>query len=78
MEKDVFPDPAVGILFNENFINAKVNVDSVAGKNLEAAYNMNSTPTLLFIDVDGKLIKKITGFQRKESLILLAKEVLKK
>lgn len=77
MEKTVFPEPTVGSIFNQYFITAKVNIDSEIGKRLVSEYNIIHTPTLLFFDSNGKLMKGVEGFQDKEDLILLANNLFK-
>lgn len=71
MKKDVLPDKEVGNVFNQKFVNAQVDIESVEGKELVKKYNINATPTLLFLNADGDVIKRASGFRSKEELIAL-------
>lgn len=71
----VFPQKEVGDLFNNKFINAQVDIESEVGKQLVKEYGIEGTPTLLFLAPDGKVISKTSGFQSKEQLIALAKDL---
>jgi thioredoxin-related protein len=59
LAKNVFTDKEIGTLFNENFINLKIDadIDNFIGRE----YQASSLPTLLFIDGTGELKKKIVG-----------------
>jgi len=73
MEKEIFPQAAVGEFFNENFINVAVQLDVTKKDNeevkrwyqdakyLEKTYNIKSFPTYLFFSPDGELVHKIEG-----------------
>lgn len=74
LAKNVFTDKEVGILFNSNFINIKINADH--DDFIGTTYHANSLPTLLFIDKDGNLKKKIVGAVDKETLLLGVNYVL--
>lgn len=68
-----FKDPAVGKLFNEKFINLKIDCEKDPdGYDVSAMYKVRAYPTLLVIDETGKLIKQVVGFQSAEKLIALA------
>lgn len=69
----VFPQKEVGDHFNNKFINAQVDIETEEGKQIAKEYEINSTPTLLFLTPDGKVISKTSGFQNKEELLALTK-----
>ena len=69
----VFPQKETGDLFNNKFINAQVDIETEEGKQIAKEYEINSTPTLLFLAPDGKVIRKTSGFQSKEELLALVK-----
>ena len=71
-----FKDAEVGELFNEKFINLKIDCEKDAdGPELARMYKVRAYPTLLVIDGDGKLVKQVVGFQAADRLISLAKSV---
>ena len=74
MAATTFKNAEVGALFNEKFINLKIDVEQDAdGPELAKAYKVRAYPTLLIIDGDGKLIKTVLGFQTEDRLIAFAK-----
>lgn len=76
MSKDVFPQKQVGDFFNEHFVSIKMDMEQGEGVGLRETYDVNSFPTLLFIDADGKEIHKLIGGMYAEDLIKGAKNVL--
>lgn len=74
LAKNVFTEAEVGSLFNSNFINLKINADQ--DDFIGQEYNANSLPTLLFIDSEGNLKKKVVGAVDKQTLINAANYVL--
>ncbi|MEM9548553.1 MAG: thioredoxin family protein [Bacteroidota bacterium] len=61
MTNDVFTDERVGAYFNDKFINVKVDMERGEGIDLASNYDVNSYPTLLFINGDGELIHTSVG-----------------
>jgi thioredoxin-related protein len=71
-----FKNAEVGALFNEKFINLKIDVEQDAdGPELAKMYKVRAYPTLLIIDGEGKLIKQVVGFQTEDRLLALASSV---
>lgn len=71
-----FMNEEVGELFNEKFINLKIDCEKdVDGPEIARLYKVRVYPTLLIIDSQGKLIKEVHGFQPEDKLIALAKSV---
>lgn len=70
MAATTFQDSEVGKLFNNKFINLKIDAENDAdGPTISKAYTISGYPTLLFINGDGKLVKKLVGKQSKEKLL---------
>lgn len=68
-----FVDEEVGQLFNEKFINLKIDMEKDAdGPETARLYKVMAYPTLLVIDADGKLIKQKIGFMTADQLISFA------
>jgi thioredoxin 1 len=75
MQKDVFTRPDVAAYFNRQFINVKVDVEQGEGPELAQRYQAEYLPTLLFIDGNGRVVKKIIGKQSADKLLAEAKTV---
>ena len=72
-----FKDEEVGKVFNDNFINLKIEMEkNPDGQQVARRYNVRAYPTLLIIDANGNLVKQAIGFQTKDRLIALAESVL--
>ncbi len=60
MAKKVFTETKVGEFYNNSFINIKLDGEKEGAK-LYEKYKVQSYPTYLFVDGDGKLVYKIEG-----------------
>lgn len=70
MAKTTFTDTEVGKVFNKKFINLKIDAEADAdGPMISKAYTVSAYPTLLFVNSEGKLIRKLVGKQSKEKLL---------
>jgi len=69
LSKNIFTLPTVGEAFNKDFINVKLNMETPQGQYLLDYQDINAYRTLLVIDGDGKLIKKIVGAPDEKTLI---------
>ncbi|WP_343604626.1 thioredoxin family protein [Fluviicola sp.] len=70
MDKTTFSDSQVGEEFNRRFINLKIDAEeSKDGPMISKAYTVAGYPTLLFVNGEGKLVKKLVGKQSKEKLL---------
>lgn len=76
MSKFVFTEENVGNYFNKNFINLKLDMEEQDGLKFGKKYPVSAYPTLIFMDGDGKVIKKVKGAQQPEGLITLGKKAL--
>lgn len=72
MAGNVLPAKNVGDLYNNLFINGEFDIESAEGKYLVNKYDITSTPTLLYISPDGRVILKESGFHSIEELTALA------
>ena len=72
-----FKDPAVGKLFNANFINLKIEMEkNPEGPGIARKYGVKAYPTLIIIDGTGKVVKQTIGMKSKDQLLALANSVL--
>ena len=70
MAKTTFTDSEVGDVFNRRFINLKIDAEEdTDGPMISKAYTVTAYPTLLFINGEGKMVKKLVGKQSKEKLL---------
>lgn len=69
MADEVFPQQQVGNVFNANFINYKIDAEKGEGIGLSNKYNAKAYPTYLFINSDGELIYRTTGYMPAEAFI---------
>ena len=76
MSKDVFTEASVGAFYNENFINAKIDMEAGEGLELAERYEVRAYPTLLFIDGDGELVHRGVGYQSAEQFVSLGEIAL--
>lgn len=77
MAKHEFVKADVGEIYNENFINLKLDMESKNGRTFDSSYPVSAYPTMFFIDGEGKVVKKVKGGQKGDGLISMAKKVLK-
>lgn len=77
MAAKVFTSEEVGKLFNDKFINLKIDMEKGEGPALAAKYQVRAYPTLFFIDGDGKVVKKVLGAQPADKLIAIGNEATK-
>jgi thioredoxin 1 len=78
LQKNVFTRTDVADVFNKNFVNVKVDMESGEGPMLAEKYPLQGYPTLFFIDGNGKVVKEVIGYQNPETLIKIGKAVAKK
>jgi thiol-disulfide isomerase/thioredoxin len=62
LEKQTYADPKVVAFAKEKLVSVKVDADSDAGKEIAKKFEVDSLPTILFLDGDGKAREKIVGF----------------
>ena len=78
MAKNVFTQQKVGDFFNTNFINLKLDMEEEDGVTFGHKYPVSAYPTLIFLDGEGKLIKKIVGGQQVDGLIAQGEDANRK
>jgi len=73
-----FKDVEVAKIYNEQFINFKVEMEKDSdGPEMARLYRIQAYPTLLILNADGKVVKQILGGQTSEGLLNLASSVKK-
>jgi len=88
MDADVFSKQAVGDFFTERFIAVKVQMDVTKNdppfvkewyqeaERLQNEYFVFSFPTLLFLNPQGDIVEKTTGFKEKNELLSIAQAAI--
>ena len=76
MEKEVFTRPDVGTLYNDNFLNVRMNMERGIGVELAKKYQIIAYPTLLFINSDGKVAHRFAGYKDAGGFLQLGREAL--
>ena len=64
MEASTFKDPEIVSLLNEEFVLYRANAEEVRGGKLAAKFRATSLPVLVFLNTEGQLIEKKTGYIR--------------
>lgn len=77
LQKNVFTKKEVGDYFNKQFINVKMDMEKGEGPALSQVYPLEAYPTLLFIDGDGRVMRKVIGYQSPEQLLSIGQSVKK-
>lgn len=76
MSKEVFTHAEVSSFYNENFINAKIDMEKGEGPALASTYNVRAYPTLLFIDGNGELVHQAIGYHNPKQFYQLGETAL--
>ena len=69
MAKEVFPDKELGEFVHDHFVPFKVNADYFWGMDIADEFNVKAYPTILIVDMNGKVVKRIVGYQSIEKLM---------
>ena len=77
MAKYEFVKPEVGEIYNSNFVNLKLDMESKNGRTFDSQYPVSAYPTMFFLNGDGEVVKKVKGGKKAEQLISMAKAVLR-
>jgi thiol:disulfide interchange protein len=73
MSKNVFTNPDVAKVFNDKFINLKIEMEKNSdGPEIARLYKVSAYPTLIFVDGSGRAVKKAIGYKSAEELIAIA------
>lgn len=78
MAAQVFPQAAVGEVFNANFISLKLDMEKPEAASFRANHPVRAYPTLFFLDPEGNTVHTVVGGQQAKGLINQAREALGK
>ena len=76
LQKNVFTRQDIGELYNKQFINVKMDMEKGEGPALAQRYPLEAYPTLFFIDGNGRVLRKVIGYQTPAVLLSIGKSVL--
>ncbi|QIY89235.1 thioredoxin family protein [Chryseobacterium gallinarum] len=75
MEKNVFTQKSVGEYYNTNFINARFDMEKGEGRDIAAKFGVRSYPTYLFLNGEGELVSRNTGYMEESMFIAMAQDI---
>ncbi|PWJ59245.1 thioredoxin-like protein [Dyadobacter jejuensis] len=75
LKKYTFSDSDVGNYFNKHFVNVALNAEVNEGAVAANFYGVNSYPTVLFVDGDGNVVKRHSGYLNAGELLKLGEEL---
>ncbi|WP_188228434.1 thioredoxin family protein [Aestuariibaculum sediminum] len=75
MAREIFPLSTVGELYNNNFINLKLDAEK-EGEAVAKQYNVTGYPTLLYLDAEGKVLLEDTAFKHEDTFIEMANRAI--
>ena len=61
MKEDVYTDKGIGEYMNDNFISYMVDAEKANGPNMTVIFDVESFPTLLFLDAKGRVLERKVG-----------------
>jgi len=73
MNRNVFPQKAVGEYMNDNYISLKLDMEKGEGLDFASNYSVTAYPTLLFFNSDAELQHRVTGYIEVEEFLEDAK-----
>ena len=77
MARTTFEEEAVGLYFNEHFINVKMDMEKDAeGPRLSKKYKLTAYPSLYFINSNEELVSHTMGAYKAKALLKYAQEVI--
>jgi thioredoxin 1 len=76
LKANTFPDPEVGRLYNGNFINVMIDGEKGEGPELRRKYGVRGYPTLMFIDHEGNVVERTSGYRNPDQFLKWGKQVV--
>lgn len=75
MERNVFVKKEVADFYNENFINAHLDMEKGEGREIARKYQVYSYPTYLFLNANGEVLYRGGGYLEPDDFISLGRRV---
>lgn len=73
MAKDIFPQKAVGDVYNASFVNVKMDMEKGEGPEVSQRYGVRAYPTYIFVDGNGDLVHRGLGAMPMDKFIAVGK-----
>jgi thioredoxin-related protein len=77
MVKEVFPQKEVGDVFNASFVNYKIDAEKGEGIQVAKSFGVRAYPTYLFVNGDGELVYRVSGYNEPQQFLQQAAVALK-
>ncbi|TRX60184.1 DUF255 domain-containing protein [Fulvivirga sp. M361] len=77
MDRNVFTLDNVADFYNENFINVKLNAEKGEGIDIRKKFEIKAYPTYLYLDTNGELVSRTSGYTEAKEFIDYGKNALK-
>lgn len=76
LKANTFPDPEVGRLYNRYFINVMIDGEKGEGPELRRKYGVRGYPTLMFIDHEGNVVERTSGYRNPDQFLKWGQQVV--
>ena len=77
MDRTTFQSEEVAKVFNKNFINIKIDMEKGEGPDIARKYQVRAYPTMMLINGDGKVEKRILGYMKDTQILSEVKDFVK-
>ncbi len=78
MKRKTFTDKRVGDFYNKYYVSIAVDMEEGEGPMLARKFKVDSYPSLIFLQPDGKFIGKATGFHSADEFLKIMKQFVGK
>lgn len=78
LKSNTFSNKSVGTFYNQNFVNLYIDAEKGEGVTLAEKYNVKAYPTLIFIDQDGVIVKRVEGYMNVNTFLSVGESLIKK
>ena len=76
MAKSIFTNDSVADFYNQNFINAKIDMEKGEGLDIAKKYQVHNYPTMLYLNADGIQLHRVCGSSESDEFIQSGKVAL--
>ncbi len=76
MDEDIYTNENLGEYYNQHFVSVKVDAEKASGPMIAELYKVNGFPTLLFLDLRGRILTQAQGSVSFDAMYALADEAL--
>ena len=69
MSKNIFTNDSVADFYNQNFINAKIDMEKGEGLDIAKKYQVRNYPTMLYLNAEGLQLHRVCGSSETHEFI---------